>query len=119
MAESVTDKVSRTFKSPTELVRAYLAAYPQGGLFIPAAKPLDLWREVDLRFTLPPDQDTIVCRAMVVWVNGPGGSQPVGNGLIFISMDPADHHKLEDYLRSWGSQDESMAGRLARLFSVR
>jgi len=76
------------------------------GVFIERSAPLDIGTHVDLRFQLPENEIPISVACRVAWWSGPDAprvskSLPVGLGLDFASLSPADEGRLRQHLTDY------------------
>jgi type IV pilus assembly protein PilZ len=93
--------------------REFLAAYTKnisgGGVFIRTSQPLSLNQKVALRFTLPSIDHQFEIGGLVVWVNSsPRGAFPVGMGIKFLEIKPADADAVAEFVRNTGGEGSGL-----------
>lgn len=71
----------------------------RGGLYVETSNPLELEREVRLRFALPAQSQQYCPTAQVVWRSERDTDEVVmGMGLRFLEIDCAEERQLDDYV---------------------
>ena len=95
-----------SFKSPSELVKAYIRDLSGGGLFIATGKHLPVGSPVNLEFNLPNGNESIRTKGRVAWTRpNDKKTEPLipGMGIEFIDLSPEGKKLITRYLALHGS----------------
>lgn len=75
-----------------------------GGMFLETEHPFMVDTPLEIEFKLPAKGPTIRCKARGAWVNDPKQRKkpnlPVGVGVQFVDISPADINAIRDYINS-------------------
>ena len=97
------------YQTDQEFLAAYTKNISGGGVFIRTSQPLSLNQTVALRFTLPGIERQFEIGGLVVWVNSSSrGAFPVGMGIKFLKITPADADTVAEFVKNAGGEGSGL-----------
>lgn len=89
--------IQLAIKEKAALYAAYIAAFAEGGIFIPSAKDYKLGDDVYVLITLPEDPQRYPVAGKVAWITPPkaAGNRTQGIGIRFPSDDKSKLLKIK------------------------